>query len=130
VVIINTNNKQNTMGSGTTRKQNDEVITNRPKSRRGSGDGEGGKRTQLLNEDMNTVCPPTFRVKLAFSKPIPESAYLHIENGDVIYSNQKVGSLTKSQTRIVSRCSAKGYRYLGKVINKDNNQYGVFTRTG
>lgn len=116
------------MGSGTTRKQNDEVIINRPKYKRGSGSGGGG-HIQTPQEDMNTVCPSTFRVKLTTSKPLPEGVHLHIEKGNIIYYGQKVGSLTKSQMATVSRCATVGFRYTGEVVSKNNKQYGVFKRT-
>lgn len=113
------------MGSGTTRKRNDTVIINRPKSKKGSGSGGGG---QTQHENMNAVCPPTLKVKLNPQKPLPEGAHLHTEKEDIIYSGQKVGSLTKAHSATISRCLTEGFRYSGEVVNEGNSQYGVFTR--
>jgi len=107
------------MGSGTKRKPNDNVLINRP-----IGMGIGG-----ANEDLNIVCPPTFRVKLATPKPLPEGTHLDLEKETIFYSGQKVGSLTSSQIATVTKCLTLGYRYSGKVVNENNKQYGVFTRT-
>lgn len=114
------------MGSGTTRKRNDTVIINRPKTNKGSGGGSGSEQGQ--HENMNAVCPPTLKVKLSPQKPLPESAHLHIEKEDIIYSGQKVGSLTKALSATVSRCITEGFRYPGEVVNEGNSQYGVFLR--
>lgn len=116
------------MGSSTTRKINDNSIINRPKSEKGSGSGGGGSSGQTQHENMNIVCPPTFRVKLNSPKPLPENARLYIEKEDITYSGQKVGSLTKAHSATISRCLTEGFRYSGEVINEGNNQYGVFTR--
>ena len=116
------------MGSGTTRKRNDTVIINRPKTKKGSGSGGGGTGGQGQRENINAVCPPTLKVKLAPPKPIPVGAHLHIEKEDVIYSGQKVGSLTKAQSATISRCVTEGFRYQGEVANERDAQYGVFTR--
>ena len=116
------------MGSGTTRKKNDTVIINRPKPKKGSGSSGGSSGGQGQHENMNAVCPPTLKVKLAPQKPIPVGAHLHIEKEDIIYSGQKVGSLTKAQSATVSRCITEGFRYPGEVVNERDTQYGVFTR--
>lgn len=116
------------MGSGKTRKRNDRPIINRPKSKRGSVSGYGGSSGQTQREDMNTVCPPTLKVKLSPQNPLPEGAYLYIEKENIIYSGQKVGLLTKAYSATISRCLTEGFRYPGEVVNEGNNQYGVFTR--
>lgn len=115
----------NYMGSGIKRKKNDVVIINRPKSKGGSG----GEQGQPENEDLNTVCPPTFRVRLTPPKPLLEGSPVYIEKEDIIQSGQKVGTLTKSQALTVYKCLEYGFRYPGKVITEAKNQYGVFTRT-
>ena len=114
------------MGSGTSRKSNDSVIINRPKIKRGSGAGGGQEQSQ--NRDMNIICPPTLKVRLNLKKPLPEGVHLILEKEDVIFSSQKVGSLTKSQFVTLTRCITEGFHYSGKVVNEGNNQYGVFTR--
>lgn len=116
------------MGSGITRKRNDKVIINRPKSKKGSGSGIGGSSDQIQHENMNTVCPPTLRRKLSPKKPLPKGAHLYIEKKDIIYSGQKVGLLTNTHSATISRCLTEGFRYLGEVVNEGNSQYGVFTR--
>ncbi len=117
------------MGStSTTRKKNDKVIINLPKSEKGSGFGGGGRSGQTQHENMNIVCPPTFKVKLDPQKPLLEGAHLYIEKEDIICSGQKVGLLRKVHSATISRCLAEGFRYAGEVVNERNNQYGVFTR--
>lgn len=116
------------MGSGTTRKKNDTVIINRPKSKKGSGSGGGGSSGQAQHEDMNIVCPPTLRVKLSPQKPLPEGAHLRIEKEDIVYSGQKIGSLAKAGSAMISRCLGEGFRYPGEVVNEGKSQYGIFTR--
>jgi hypothetical protein len=114
------------MGSGTSRKTNDSVIINRPK-KRASG-GEGGGASEGRQPDMNVVCPPSFRVKLNSQKPIPENTQLQLTGGDALFAGQKVGSLSKSQAAMISRCLNEGFRYSGEVVSEKNGQYGVFRR--
>jgi len=112
------------MGSGTSRKSNDSVIINRPKIQRGSGTGGG----QGHNRDMNSICPPTLKVRLNPKKPLPEGSHLTLEKENIVFFDQKVGLLTKAQLTTLTRCIAEGFRYSGKVVNEKGNQYGVFTR--
>ena len=115
------------MGSGTTRKSNDSVIINRPKGV-ASGSGGGGGYTETGGGDMNNVCPPTFGVKLNSEKRLVGGSNLLIEKTGILFAGQKVGSLTKLQFATIARCSTEGFIYRGKVVNKKNGQYGVFTR--
>jgi len=62
------------------------------------------------------------------SAPLPEGSPLDIRNKDIFYLNLKVGSLKSSQKEKISRCALMGFRYVGKVVNKNKKQYAVFTR--
>jgi len=115
------------MGSGTTRKRNDSVIINRPKTKKGSG-ANGGGQDQTQYEDMNTICPPTIKIRLNSQKLLPEGARLILENENILFSGQKVGLLTKSQFTTVTQCITEGFRYPGEVVSKGEHQYGLFTR--
>ena len=116
------------MGKGTKRKSNDSVRINRsrvaPNER-----GGGSTRGEEYKEDINNICPPSFKVRLKPKGKVVEGSPVTVRHGRLFVFDQEVGVLSEKDARTLRTCATEGIEYRGRVTITNDFYYARFEQS-
>ncbi|HVT85195.1 MAG TPA: hypothetical protein VHD35_08315 [Chitinophagaceae bacterium] len=117
------------MGSGKNRKENDQPIIRRPMKRGFTGIEAPGDNGSVVAD----ICLPSFEQRVKKSSLTVQGIPVRLQkegNGYAICIGENIiGMLSAKNSVLVTKCSALGVKYIGKiVVNKSNAYAARFTR--